>query len=159
MSDLQPSESSPTPVVVPPPLPHKVLFFKLGWRLGFWFGIVQAVCFLLLFSLYFFSPGGPPPLMMFVATAGAVLQAFSAHFISKHKNGARGLFTIAIVCVSFFYLIIGGFIFGVLNLVPLLLLVLSSSPDVAPKAQESGPLETSGVASSTESSSPKEDLY
>lgn len=97
--------------------------------------------------------------MMFVATAGAVLQAFSAHFISKHTNGGRGLFTFAIACVSFFYLIIGGFIFGVLNLVPLLLLVLSSSPDAAPEAQKSDPLEQAGTPSATEPAPSKEDLY
>ena len=98
-------------------------------------------------------------MMIFVATAGAVLQAFSANFISKHTNGGRGLFTLATICVSFAYLMIGGFIFAILNLVPLLLLVASSSPDAAPKAKESDSFETNGLPSPAESSSSKEDLY
>lgn len=94
-----------------------------------------------------------------VATAGAALQAFSAYFISKHPSGGRSLFTIGTVSVSLCYSMVGGFIIGILNLIPLLLLVANSSPDAAPKPQENDPLETSGVASSTESAPPKEDLY
>jgi len=159
MPDLPPSESSALPGAIPPPLPQKVRLFKLGWRLGFWFGIAQAALFLIVSVFCFLSPEGPPPLMMFVATAGAAIQAFSAHFISRNPNGGRSIFTVATVAVSFSYLIQGGWIFGCLNFIPLLLLVASSSPDVAQKREEDASLETAAAPSPSEPSSTKEDLY
>lgn len=158
MSDLQSPEPSSLPGATPPPLPHKVILFKLACRLGLGFGIVQTACLLLMFVLYRLTPGGPPPLAVLLATVGAALEAFSAYLISKHRPGGRGLFTVGTVCVSFGYLMLGGFIFAILNLIPLLLLVASSSPDVAPKVQEGKSFEASSDPSSGSSAS-KEDLY
>jgi hypothetical protein len=159
MFDLPSPEPSPQAGgSTPPPLPRKVRLFKLGWRLGFWFGTLQTIFLLLALVLFFFTPGGPPPLGMFAAAAGAALQAFSAHFISKRPTDGRSLFTIASVSVSFCYLTGGLFFFAILNLVPLLLLVASSSPDVATKVAEPDYLKTSD-APSPESSPAKEDLY
>jgi hypothetical protein len=154
MSD-SPSSASPSLPDVPPPLPHKVLLFKVGCWLGFSFPIIQIAGLLVLS----FLPGPPLPQSLFVLIAAGVIEAYSALSVLRHRKGSRGIFTGASIVFAFIYLTWGGFIFAILNLIPLLLLVASSSPDVAPKAQESDSLETGGVASSTESSSPKEDLY
>jgi len=155
MSDLKPTESSPTPVAVPPPLPHKVRLFKVSCWLGISFPIIQIAFLLVLFLL----PGPPLPQSLFILIAAGVVEAYSALLVLRHRKASRAIFTGASIVFSFIYLTWGGFIFAIINLIPLLVLVASSSPDAAPKTQENDPLETRDVASSIESPSPKEDLY
>jgi hypothetical protein len=127
MSVPESQDHSPAVTVSPPPLPHKALLLQIAWISGLVLGVAQLFFIILILLGSSFTPGPPVPLALFVATAVAAVQAFSAYRIRNGPVSARIIFALATALMMIFTLVVGTFLFAAVNAVPLVFLLLSQS--------------------------------